>query len=113
MAKVMHEILLEATKAAFASTHFIAINIDEVMTIDNIQSLLIHLYVVQAWKRISILLWFETIGVSTTLDNVLRLLLKALVEFGGLGMEKLMGKVVIMGCDGSSIFQGYQTSVTL
>jgi hypothetical protein len=41
MVKVMHEILLEATKAAFASTHFIAISIYEVMTIDNTQWLLI------------------------------------------------------------------------
>jgi hypothetical protein len=72
-----------------------------------------HLYVVQAWKRISIFLCIETIRVSATFDHVLRLLLKALAEFGGVGMEKLIRKVVGMGCDGSSIFQGHQTSVTL
>jgi hypothetical protein len=83
------------------------------MIIDNIQWLLIHLYVVQAWKRISILLGVETFGVSTMFDNVLRLLLKTLAKFGGLGMEKLIGKVVNMGCDGSNIFQGHRTSVTL
>jgi hypothetical protein len=60
---------------------------------------------------ISILLCIET--VSTMFEHVLRLLLKSLAKFGGLGMEKLIRKVVSMGCDGNSIFQGHQTSVTL
>ncbi len=36
-----------------------------------------------------------------------------LAKFGGLGMEKLIRKVVSMGCDGSNIFQGHRTNVTL
>jgi hypothetical protein len=35
MTKVMHEVLLEASKVPLASTTFIAINIKEVMTINN------------------------------------------------------------------------------
>jgi hypothetical protein len=36
-----------------------------------------------------------------------------LLEFGGLGLEKLGGKLVSMGSNGSNVFQGHQTSVTL
>jgi hypothetical protein len=32
---VTHEVLLEATKATFASTNFIVVNANEVTTIDN------------------------------------------------------------------------------
>jgi hypothetical protein len=36
-----------------------------------------------------------------------------LFEFGGLGLGELVGKLVNMGCDGSNVFQGHQTGVTL
>jgi hypothetical protein len=52
-------------------------------------------------------LFVETIGVSTTSYNIFGLLLKALVGFGGLKMEKLVEKVVNMGCDDNNIFQGH------
>jgi len=40
-------------------------------------------------------------------------MLKCLFEFGGLGLGELVGKLVSMGCDGSNVFQGHQTGVTL
>jgi hypothetical protein len=83
------------------------------MTIDNIQWLSIHLYLVQAYKRILIFLCVETIGVFATFDNIFGLLLKSLTRFVGLGMEELVKKVINMGCDGNGIFQGHQTNVTL
>jgi hypothetical protein len=47
MAKVMHIVLLEATKVAFVVALFIAVSANEVTMIDNTQWLSIHLYVVQ------------------------------------------------------------------
>lgn len=58
----MHEVLLEANKSTFALPNFIVVNAYEMTTIDNIQWLSIHLYVVESWKRIMILPCFETIG---------------------------------------------------
>jgi len=58
----MHEVLLEANKSTFSLANFIVINAYEMTTIDNIQWLSIHLYVVESWKRIMILLCFETVG---------------------------------------------------
>jgi hypothetical protein len=37
---------------------------------DNTQWLSIHLYVVQKWKRIPILLCVEAVSMSTTSDNI-------------------------------------------
>jgi hypothetical protein len=52
MVEVMHNVLLDATKAAFAYVAYINIFVDEVMTFENIQCLSIHLYVIQTLKRI-------------------------------------------------------------
>ncbi len=54
MAEVMHSVLLDVTKATFTYVAYIGIFVNEVMTINYIQWLSIHLYVVQAWKRIPI-----------------------------------------------------------
>ncbi len=36
-----------------------------------------------------------------------------MLEFGGLRLEELGGKLVSMGSNGPNVFQGHQTSVTL
>jgi hypothetical protein len=38
---------------------------------------------------------------------------KGLLEFGGLRLEELAGKLVSMGCNGSSVIQGHQMGVTM
>ncbi len=86
----MHNVLLEATKIAFVVASFITINADEIKAISNTQWLSIHLYVVQNWKRIPILLCMETISTFATFDNLYALMLKCLGNFGGLGLEDLM-----------------------
>jgi hypothetical protein len=111
MAKVMHDVLLKATKVAFVCANFIAICANEITTNDNTQWLSIHLYMVQGWKRIPILLCVESIKVSATSNNIL--MVKGLFKFGGLGLEELARKLVSMGCNGSFVFQGHQTNVTM
>jgi len=106
MVKVMHGVLLNVTKTTFASTTYTNISANEVKTINSTQWLSIHLYVVQAWKRIPILLCVETIRVLATFDNIFVLMVKACLDFSGLGLEELGAKIVGMGCDGSSVFQG-------
>jgi len=107
MAKMMHDVLLEATKVAFVHANFIVVSADEIITIDNKQWLSIHLYMVQCWKKIAILLCVESMGVSTTSNNIFGLIVKDLLKFGGLRLEELARKLVSMGCNGSSIFQGH------
>jgi len=113
MVEVMHDVLLEATKAAFACANFIDVSVNEVTTIDNTQWLSIHLYMVQGWKKIPILLCVESIRASTTLNTIFGLMIKGLLEFCGLGLEELARKLVNMGCNGSFVFQGHQIGVTM
>lgn len=108
---MMHGVLLKAIKVAFV-TSFIAINVDEVTTINNIQWLSIHLYVVHNWKRIPILLCVESVSTYVISNNIYVLMLKCLGDFGGLGLEDHMWKLVNIGYDASSVFQDHRTRVT-
>jgi hypothetical protein len=40
-------------------------------------------------------------------------MLKCLVEYGGLGLEKPIGKLVNIGCDGNNVFYNHKSRVTL
>jgi hypothetical protein len=40
-------------------------------------------------------------------------MVKRMLDFCGLGVEELVGKLVSIGCDGSNVFQGHQTSMTM
>jgi hypothetical protein len=71
------------------------------------------MYVIQQWKRISILLCVQIVGKLATLDNIFYLMLKCLVEYGGLGLEELVGKLVIIKCDDNNVFKGHKSKVTL
>ncbi len=113
MAKIKHSVLLDATKTTFAPFVYIGISVNKVMTIDNTQWFSIHFYVVQASKRIPILLWIETIGVLATSYDIFVLLVEGYLDFGGLGLEELGAKLVNMGYDGSNVFQGHQIGVKL
>jgi len=112
MVEVMHVVLLEATKATFVDAPFIAVNVDEITTIDNTQWLSIHLYVVQKWRRIPILLCVEAVSLSATSDNVFSLMVRCILDFGGLRVEELVGKLVNIGCDEFSVFRGHRTCMT-
>jgi len=112
MAEVMHKVLLEAINVTFIAASFIMVNVDEVTAINNTQWLLIHLHMVEQWRRIPILLCVETICMSTISKNMFAFMLKCLFEFGGLGLEELCEKLVSIGCNGSSMFQGHKMRVT-
>jgi hypothetical protein len=71
VAKIMHGVLLETTKLAFAYVAFINSSANEVTTIDNTWWLLVHYYVVDNWKRISIHLCMEIVGLFATTNNFL------------------------------------------
>jgi len=107
MVEVMHVVLLDATKITFVVAPFIVVNADEVTTINNTQWLSIHLYVVQKWRHIPILLCVELIRLFATSNNIFSLMVKCMLDFGGLGVEEIAGKLVNIGCDKFNVFQGH------
>jgi hypothetical protein len=48
-------------------------------------------------------------GMLAPFDNIFSLMLKYLVEYGGLGLEKLVGKLVIIGCNGNNVFYNHKS----
>jgi hypothetical protein len=50
-------------------------------------------------------------GTFATFDNIFGLMLKCFIDFGGLGLEGLVGKLVNIDCDGNNMFQGHKTRV--
>jgi hypothetical protein len=84
MVEVMHKVLFEAIRATFVAASFITISVNEVTITNNTQCLSIHLYVVQQWRRIPILLYMENVSTFATSNNIFAFMLKCLLEFGGL-----------------------------
>jgi hypothetical protein len=93
MVEIMHDILLDSTKTTFVFASFIVVFANEVMTINNTQWLFIHMYVIQQWKRILILLCVQIVGMSATFDNIFFFMLKCLIEYGGLMSQPYFGQV--------------------
>jgi hypothetical protein len=50
-------------------------------------------------------------GMFATFNNIFGLMLKCLINFGGLGSKDLVGKLVNIGCNGSNMFQGQRIGV--
>jgi hypothetical protein len=63
--------------------------------------------VVQKWKRIPILLCVEAVSLCAISDNIFKFMVKCMLDFGGLGVEELVGKLVNIGYDRSNVFQGH------
>ncbi len=105
MVKVLHVMFLEFTKITFVIANYIVINVDEVTTINNTQWLSIHLYVVQKWNFFLMFLYVETKVNLPFLIIFFSLVLKCMINFGGVKLEELGKKLVNMGCDSNSVFQ--------
>jgi hypothetical protein len=53
------------------------------------------------------------ISLFATSDDIFYLMVKCMLDFGGLGVEEQARKLVSIGCDRSNVFQGHQISVTM
>jgi len=79
------------------------VSANEITTIDNTSWIFIHLYVVQGWKQILLLVCVEKVGMQGIAKNIFHLMLIATVTFGGLSVKDLGEKLISMGCDGDSV----------
>jgi hypothetical protein len=51
------------------------------------------------------------VGVQGIVENNFHLMFIAMVTFGGLNVKQLGAKLILMGCNGSNVFQGAKASV--
>jgi hypothetical protein len=90
---------------------FISMSCDEVTTIDNQSWLFVHVYVTNEWKRVSILLNLQRVVDGAIFNNLTSVIMKSLMEFGGLSEIDLVNKLVYFGANGITIFQGVKNGV--
>ncbi len=56
MVEAMHNVISQATKVVVKKSPFIFVSCDEATTIDNQSWLFVHVYLIEEWKRVPILL---------------------------------------------------------
>ncbi len=91
--------------------HGIIVTKIEVITINNQSWLSIHVYVLEEWKRVSILLNLQGVVDEVAFNNSTSLIVKILMEFGGLNEKDLANKLVCFGANGVIVFQGVKNGV--
>ncbi len=85
---------------------------DEVTIVDNQNWLLVHLYVIDGWKQVLILLNLQRVLDGAIFANLIKLIIQSLVEFGGMTKTDVANKLVCFGTNGVKIFQGLKNGVT-
>lgn len=104
MTEALYSVVEKKTKDTMAATHFISMMSDEVTTVDNQSWLCSHVYVIQNWKRVPILLGLVWVVDGCGADNLTTVILEALTLKGGLSEEALGKKLIYFGADGHSSF---------
>jgi hypothetical protein len=103
---------MRATRAIIHVAHYVALSYDKVSTIDNRSWLSIHFYVMQNWVNIPILISLDRVVVGSRSDNLIKVIMVALMISGGLPRNQTIQKLICFGADGVNVFQGTRTSVT-
>jgi hypothetical protein len=86
-AEFMHQVVMKATRVVIQTTHYGALNCDEVSTIDNQSWLSIHCYVVENWVRILNLISLDKVVATLQVhgsDNLIKVIMEALMIGGSL-----------------------------
>jgi hypothetical protein len=77
---------------------------DEVTTIDCHGWIIVHVYVVEGWKHIPILLTLEQVLFGVTTNNLTNVIVANLLQYGGHSKTNLASKLIKFGVDVLSVF---------
>jgi hypothetical protein len=92
------------------STKFLFVSIDEITTMDCQGWIVVHMYVVEGWKHEHILLTLEQVLFGAIANNLTKMIVGSLLQYGGLSGTNLVSKLINFGANGALIFQGAKTS---
>ncbi len=105
--------MLQSIHDAINGINFLFVNVNEMTKIDNASWISLHLYVIQGWNQIILLVCVKKVDVQGTTNNVFQLMLRCLDSFAGVGVKDLGLKLISMGCDGNNVFQGARVGGTI
>lgn len=108
----MYQQVVSETKRLIQGARYIACLVDEVTAVDNSSWLSVHLYVVQEWVRVPLLVSLQRVECSPNAENLTKLIMDSVAIGGGLDPEALASKLLSFGADGVSVLQGHRSGVT-
>ncbi len=111
MARIIHHIVMESMKGSIQKAKYIIVNCDEVTIIDNQSWCNVHAHIVDGFKRVPLLLNLERLLGGGTLDNLTILILKSLIEYGGLTIEYVVSKLTCFASNKVAMFMSIQTNI--
>jgi len=101
-------------KAMIKSAKYIALTCDETSGVDNCSYIAIHVYIMQDWVRVPLLITLQKLESNgATADNLTTLLMGVVGVCGDLDDSAIATKLVYFGADGVSTFHSCRTGVTV
>jgi hypothetical protein len=79
---------------------FLHVSIDEATIMDCHGWIVVHVYVVEGWKHIPILLTLEQMLSSAIIDNLMKMIMASLLQYGRLYDTNFTSKFISFGADG-------------
>ncbi len=89
----------------------IIVSYDEVTTTDKQSWCSVHAHIVDGFKRVPLLLNLARLLRRSTIDNLIALILKSLMEYRGLTIEHVVSKLTCFASDKVAVFMNIQTNV--
>jgi hypothetical protein len=96
--------ILVINRVVICGTRFVALTCDEITTFDNQSSISIHGYCVQDWCHIFVLLLVEHIVEGSNAQKLTKVILAALINFGGMIEKEIANQLLCFGANSVNIF---------
>jgi hypothetical protein len=112
MTESLFNIVQARTKKVVSTALYFSITCDEVTTLDNQSWISIHVYTIQDWVKVPMLLYLQCVTESGDADNITKMILAALTNEGGLTPHQIRDRFMAFGADGAAVLQGKRNDVT-
>ena len=112
MAESLFNVVQARTKEVVGTTPYFSITCDEVTTLDNQSWFNIHVYTIQDWEIVLMLLCLQHVTKGGGADNITKMILGALTNEGGLTPHQIRDRFMAFGADGVSVLQRKRNGVT-
>ena len=113
IAECLQFVVQNQIKVALAQCEFFSLTCDEVITVVCQTWISIHVYVVNEFVCVPMLLTLERVTVGAGSYNLTTVLVEALQQLGGLTLEQIREKLLCFGADGAAVFHGIKGGVTV
>ncbi len=100
MVETMHHIAMESMKIVIQKVKYIIVNYDEVTNINNQSWCSMHAYIVDGFRRLPLMLNLERLFSENIVDNLTALILRSLMEYGGLTIKHVASKLHVLNLVG-------------